>query len=198
MYELIDTANPLPLSPPHSTTFKPPFHTSTLPLSLLPLFRLPPTQLHQFLSILSGSCETTRDKGTFTHLLVTAITDIAGIRSKAPKAAEFIIDKTTNYPKPSVGYTLSLLLLPPHDTDNDESVEGDEGERMGILKLVLVATLVQITTLADDEGWAKSQDEKWRKGFKDIMGDHGNEGVGEAILELLDKASGAGAGAGGG
>jgi hypothetical protein len=93
---------------------------------------------------------------------------------------------------PTIGYLFELLLLPPHDQgSDDEDDEGDEeeeeerGEKMGIMKLVLVATMLQIAR--HDKGWERGRSKSWRKGFMGCFPENGSTGV---ILRLLDTAKG--------
>jgi hypothetical protein len=78
-----------------------------------------------------------------------------------------------------------LLLLTPHDQgSHDEGEEEDEeekGEKMGILKLVLVAIMLQIA--GNDKEWGKGRSKSWRKAFKRCM--EGNE-TRKAMLTLLE------------
>jgi hypothetical protein len=77
-----------------------------------------------------------------------------------------------------------LLLLTPHDQgDGDEGEEEDEerGEKMGILKLVLVAAMLQIA--GNDTEWEKGKSKSWRKAFKRCMEGNGSR---KAILGLLE------------
>jgi len=134
-----------------------------------------------------------REKSTITHFLTHGIEDTAGIRSlrirKRP-TSDFVVDRTTNFPRPSIDYLFELLLLPPNqeEEDDDEGKKGEKGERMGILKLVLVATLLQIEIKTKmDEGWEKVQDKIWRKDFRRCMNDGGN-GLSGVILKLIDQA----------
>jgi hypothetical protein len=85
-----------------------------------------------------------------------------------------------------------LLLLTPHDQGSDDQGQEDEeredeerGEKMGILKLVLVATMLQIA--GNDKDWEKGGSKSWRKAFKRCM--EGNESR-KAILGLLEISKG--------
>jgi len=125
-----------------------------------------------------------------THFLVHGIEDCAGIRSERVRnrpPTDFIIDYTSTFPRPTIGYMFELLLLKPDDEHEDsESGEGeseDRGERMGILKLVLVATMLRIPGI--DKDWEKGRSKSWRKAFKRCLGGNGLRGL---ILTLLDKA----------
>ena len=77
-----------------------------------------------------------------------------------------------------------LLLLTPHDQGSDGGEE-EGGEKMGILKLVLVATLLQITETGKE--WRKAQEKSWRKAFKRCMEGNGSR---KAILGLLETSKG--------
>ena len=78
-----------------------------------------------------------------------------------------------------------LLLLAPHKvaSDGEDGEDEDREERMGILKLVLVANMLQIVGI--DKDWEKGRSKSWRKAFKRCLGGNGLRGV---ILTLLDKA----------
>jgi len=82
-----------------------------------------------------------------------------------------------------------LLLLTPHDQgDGDASEDKDEeeiGEKMGILKLVLVATMLQIAGFGKE--WEKGRSKSWRKAFKRCMEGNGSR---KAILSLLETPNG--------
>jgi len=80
-----------------------------------------------------------------------------------------------------------LLLLTPHDQEsNDEDEEDEErGKKMGILKLVLVATMLQIAGFGKE--WEKAQEKSWRKAFKRRMEGNGSR---RAILSLLETSKG--------
>jgi len=126
-------------------------------------------------------------------------------KSKSSEEGDFVVDPdsitNTNFARPTVGYMFELLLLPPQaqgngqdDSDDDEEDEEDtKGERMGIMKLVLVATMVQIEGI-DQTEFAKSNDEVWRDEFKESIdedqaqdgGDGNGVEVGGLILTLLD------------
>lgn len=53
---------------------------------------------------------------------------------------------------------------------------------MGILKLVLIATMLQLA--GTDNGWEKGRSKSWRKAFKRCLG--GN--VRGVILTLLERS----------
>jgi len=93
---------------------------------------------------------------------------------------DFVFDNTY-FPRPTIGYMFELLLLTPHDQGSDDEDE-ERGGKMGVLKLVLVATMLQIA--GTDDGWEKGRSKSWRKAFKRCTG--GNlRGV---ILTLLEKS----------
>ena len=193
---MINTANPPTLS-------KPPFHPQTLPLSLLPLFRLPPDPLTKFIQIITFS---PTQKITIAHLLVHAIEDLAGIRSKKAderrRGNKDFLDGEGWFPRPIIGYGLDLLLLPPKSTTGEGG--GDEAgeERMAILKLVLISTLIQCTTPTSglnvssptideraERGWEKSRDPAWRGLLISRMSGHGAavDGMREVLIMMLDR-----------
>jgi hypothetical protein len=74
-----------------------------------------------------------------------------------------------------------LLLLTPHDQGSDDEGEEEGGEKMGILKLVLVATMLQIA--GNDKEWEKGRSKSWRKAFKRCMEGSGSR---KAMLTLLE------------
>jgi len=78
-----------------------------------------------------------------------------------------------------------LLLLAPDKvaSEDEDGADEERGERMGILKLVLVATMLQIAGI--DKDWEKCRSKSWRKAFKRCLGGNGLRGV---ILTLLEKA----------
>jgi hypothetical protein len=80
-----------------------------------------------------------------------------------------------------------LLLLTPHDQRSDDEGQDEEkrGEKMGILKLVLVATMIQLAGI--DEEWGKGRSKSWRKAFKRCMEGNGSR---KAILGLLETPKG--------
>jgi hypothetical protein len=106
-------------------------------------------------------------------------------------STNFVIDKTTYFPRPTIGYLFELLLLPPHEQGSDDEDEDDEeedeerGEKMGILKLVLVATMLQIA--GHGKEWERGRSKSWRKGFMGCFPENGSR---EVILRLLDTAKG--------
>jgi len=118
---------------------------------------------------------------------VHGIEDSAGIRSgriRNRPLDDFVFD-STYFPRPTIGYMFELLLLTPHDQgseDGGEDEEEERGEKMGILKLVLVATMLQIA--GTDNGWEKGRSKSWRKAFKRCLG--GN--VRGVLLTLLEKS----------
>jgi hypothetical protein len=76
-----------------------------------------------------------------------------------------------------------LLLLTPHDQDDEEEDVEERREKMGMLKLVLVATMLQIAE--PDKEWEKGRSKSWRKAFKRCMEGNGSR---RAILTLLEKS----------
>ena len=171
----------------------------TLPLSLLPLFRLPPDPLTKFTQIISFA---PIQKSTIAHLLVHAIEDLAGIRSKKAderrRGNKDFLDGEGWFPRPIIGYGLDLLLLPPKSTTGEGG--GDEAgeERMAILKLVLISTLIQCTTPTSGliessptiEGrWKQSRYPEWRGLLISRMSGHGAavDGMREVLVMMLDR-----------
>jgi hypothetical protein len=183
---------------------KPPFHPSTLPLSLLPLFRLPPESLTKLTQIISFS---PIPKSTVGHLLVHAIEDLAGVRSSKAEERRRVgggdfVEGGGWLPRPTIGYTLDLLLLSPPPDNGD----GDGEERIAILKLVLVSTMVQCTTTApadararasnrregegEGEGdWKRGQDPEWRGELISRFSGRwvGVDGMREVLIMMLDR-----------
>jgi hypothetical protein len=129
-----------------------------------------------------------------------------------------------NFPRPTIGYCLDILLL--HTTSSgsdgkeskgeneDNEVEHeirDKRERLAILKTVLVATMLQITTPTPDDNddindendnndekndndkhkdegsWARSSDTAWRAKFDMSMKGKGIEAMRVVILRMLDR-----------
>jgi len=191
---LINTANP-------PTPSKPPFHPQTLPLSLLPLFRLPPDPLTKFTQIISFA---PIPKSTIAHLLVHAIEDLAGIRSKKAderrRGNKEFLDGEGRFPRPVIGYGLDLLLLPPKSTTGEGGGDEDGEERMAILKLVLISTLIQCTTPIStsgliessqtiEGGWVQGRDPEWRGLLISRMSGHGAavDGMREVLVMMLDR-----------
>lgn len=102
----------------------------------------------------------------------------------------------------------TILLLHGQSSDERQGEEEEgRGERLSILKLGLVASMLRAKAVdeaslltfpeSDTEdngdggsgsGWAKSGDESWRQRLRDCMA--GQEGMGEAVLMLLDQARG--------
>jgi hypothetical protein len=159
-----------------------------------PLFRLTPESLTKLTQVISFS---PIPKSIFGHLLVHAIEDLAGIRGE--KAIERrrvggsgdFVEGGGWFSRPTIGYTLDLLLLPPSNGDGEEDVE----EKMGILKLVLISTMIQTTLLSafrgdgKDEEWTKSQEPEYRGNLISRFSGRGVgvDGMREVLVMVLDR-----------
>lgn len=159
----------------------PPFHPSTLILSLLPLLRTPLPGLNDVLNLFRGVPET-----VYAHFLIHAIEDLAGLR--ATKAAERRSRRARpragagadakakddfanapgqigNFPPPTVEYTKQALLYPPRSTSTQsgQSQPPAMGEMMA-LKFNLVSTMVNLFPKAPE--WKSMLEGKsWKRDF---------------------------------
>lgn len=162
----------------------PPFHPTTLILSLLPLLRTPLPALNGVLHLFHHIPLAVR-----AHLLMHGIEDLAGLRAvkaaerrrrplpqpqaqpqaqsnpSSPATGDFLSSQGS-FPSPTVGYTVKALLYTPNATTSGDA-ETAAGARMGeitVLKLALVVCMLQIQPKAP-EWLVTSKDGRWRRDF---------------------------------